>query len=65
MLTSTVEPDAQDSILDVLPRDGSVALEVMAQLSANMVTSIPEADLESFIERVRYYYRNFIQAGTN
>lgn len=54
-----IEPDIQDTILTALPGDGPLALEVMAQLSANMVLSIRGADLESFIERVRHHYISY------
>lgn len=56
MTNPTIENDIQETILEALPSDGLKALEVMAQLSANMILSIPEADLDKFITRVRWNY---------
>jgi len=49
---TTIEPEIQDAILDILPNDPAIALDVMAQLSANMLVSIP-ADLDKFIENLK------------
>lgn len=52
MINLTIEPEIQDKILDILPNDPSIALDIMAQLSANMLVSIP-SDLDKFIENLK------------
>lgn len=49
----TIEPGIQEKILDTLPDDGPLALELMAQLVANMVLSINGADINTFIACLR------------
>lgn len=48
-MTPLLEPEIQDAMLDILPEDGPLALSIMAQLSANMLTSINGANVDDFI----------------
>ena len=45
-----IEPDIQEKILDILPDDGAKALNLMAQLTANMIISIDNANVKNYIE---------------
>lgn len=49
----TKYPDIQEKILDVLPSDGLIALGVMSQLTANMILSIKDANIDSFINNLK------------
>lgn len=49
----TIEPDIQEAILDALPNDGSLALKLMAQLIANMLLSIKDANVNNFINDLK------------
>lgn len=57
----TIEPKAQETILDVLPDDGNLAIEVMCQLLANMILSVP-SNLPKVTERIKFYIDDY--AGT-
>lgn len=59
MSNPTIEPAIQEIILDALPREGNIALEIMAQLSANMVLSIPGAKIEWFLNLVHAHYEAY------
>ena len=48
-MNHTIEPEIQDNILTILPNDGPTALKVMAQLSANMLISIKDANVNDFV----------------
>lgn len=52
-MADTVEPETQEKILDVLPEDGPLSLKIMAQLSANMILSIDNANIDDFIADLR------------
>lgn len=49
----TIEAATQEAILEILPEDGPLALRLMAQLVANMIISIDEGDIETFIADLR------------
>lgn len=51
----TIEPDIQEAILKVLPADGTLAMDLMCQLVANMILSIDEAHLHQTIERIKFH----------
>lgn len=61
MSNLTIEPDTQQIILDALPNEGNIALEVMAQLSANMILSIPGMKLDLFLGMVRAHYEAYCE----
>ena len=50
---STIEPDIQEAILDILPEDGQLATELMCQLLANMILSVPDTDINKISERIK------------
>lgn len=52
-MITAIKPDIQGKILDILPDDGPLALKVMAQLSANMLSSIDDADLDIYIQDIQ------------
>lgn len=52
-MSKTIEPDIQDAILTILPNDPTLALKVMAQLTANMIISINNANINSYIEDLK------------
>jgi hypothetical protein len=60
---TTIEGDIQEIILQVLPDDGALALDVMAQLSANMIMSIKGADIESYVQNLRAQYSAYQRAN--
>lgn len=49
----TIEPDIQDKILNILPDDGTLALKLMSQLTANMLISIKNANYADFITNLK------------
>lgn len=49
----TLEPDIQEKILDILPNDGTLALKVMSQLTANMLISIKNANFVDYINNLK------------
>lgn len=49
----TICPDIQEEIVNMLPDNGHTALKVMAQLCANMLLSIKDADLGLFIKDIQ------------
>ena len=49
-----IERDCQDKILDILPNNPQLALKVMAQMVANMMLSIDDANFEDFSADVKY-----------
>lgn len=51
----TIEPGVQNLILNALPDDGPLALEVMCQLLANLILSIDGASVPSAIERIMFH----------
>lgn len=51
----TIEPDTQELILDVLPKDGLLALELMCQLLANMIISIDGASVTCAIDLIKFH----------
>jgi hypothetical protein len=61
MNNPTIEPEIQEIILETLPDEGNTALEVMAQLSANMVLSIPGAKIDLFLNMVRAHYEAYCE----
>lgn len=55
----TIEPEIQEIILDALPSDGDRALEVMAQLTANMIISIKGANIITYIENLKHHLAQY------
>jgi hypothetical protein len=51
----TIEPVIQETILKALPADGQLAKEVMCQLLANMILSIPNSTVDEIVERLRFH----------
>jgi len=49
----TIEPDIQEAILDILPDSGPRALDVMAQLTANMIIEIKGANINDYVENLK------------
>lgn len=54
MTVKTIEPEIQDKILVILPNDGPLSLKLMAQLTANMIISINDANVTDFIADLHY-----------
>jgi len=59
MMPDTIEPDIQDAIVDILPNDGHKALEVMAQLTANMIISINNANIDDYIKNLKNHLASY------
>ena len=51
----TIEADIQEIILNTLPADGPLAMELMCQLVANMILSIPGATIDKVVERLKFH----------
>ncbi len=51
----TIEPDIQEVILNALPADGPLAMELMCQLMANMILSINEATIHKTVARINFH----------
>jgi len=54
-----IEPDIQEIILDILPSNGQLAMELMCQLTANMILSIPNSNINNVIERIKFYLAEY------
>jgi hypothetical protein len=63
MSTKTIYPDIQEEILIALPDDYHEAVEVMAQLSANILLSGPHLDFAEFMNKVRGYHTAYVEGG--
>jgi len=50
-----IEPEIQEIILDALPANSSRALEVIAQLTANMIISIKDANINNYIDLLKHH----------
>lgn len=48
-MNKSIEPKIQDDILNILPDDGPLALKLMAQLTANIILSIKDANVNDYI----------------
>jgi len=59
MTPDTIEPYIQEAILDVLPNDGHKALDVMAQLTANMILSINNANIDDYIKNLKNHLASY------
>lgn len=55
----TIEPDIQEVILEALPEDGPLAMEVMCQLLANMILSIADASIDKTVERLKFHLADY------
>lgn len=55
----TIEPEVQDIILNILPKDGPIALEVMCQLLANMILSIDGASVTCIIDCIKFHINEY------
>lgn len=53
MTPITIEPDIQEAILDILPDNGPKALDVMAQLTANMIIKIKGANINDYVKNLK------------
>jgi hypothetical protein len=62
MKATTIKADVQNTILTILPDRYDEALDLMAQLSANMILSSPERpDLKSFLANVKAHYDAYLE----
>jgi len=59
MMPDTIEPDIQEAIIVILPNDGYKALEVMAQLTANMILSINNANIDDYIKNLKNHLASY------
>lgn len=64
MKNPTIEPEIQEAILTALPEDGELALQIMAQLCANIVLSVKGANLDRFLVEVELNYLDYTAAET-
>jgi hypothetical protein len=48
----TIKPDIQEAILCLLPDEGDLALCIMAQLLANMILSIKDANAQAVVDLI-------------
>lgn len=55
----TIEPRIQKAILDILPDDGTIAIEVMCQLMANMILSIDKINVNLVVELIKFNLDNY------
>lgn len=55
----TIRPATQELILDALPDEGSEAIELMAQLLANMILCIDGATIDKTIDRLRFHLAEY------
>lgn len=61
MTVRTIEADIQEKILNILPDNYETALEIMAQLSANICLSGKCFDVEAFCNKIRKHYNKYIE----
>lgn len=64
MKPRTIEGAIQEEILEALLNDYETSIELMAQLSANMLLSGPRTDIEAFFVRVRHHHTIYIEYET-
>jgi hypothetical protein len=61
MSIKAIEPDIQEEILEALPSNYKDAIEVMAQLSANMLLSGEGTSIEEFMDLVRAHHTAYME----
>lgn len=61
MKSKTIEGNIQEKILEALPNDYETSVELMAQLSANILLSGPCTNIEAFFAKVRYHHTAYIE----
>ena len=60
MTIPAIEADIQDQLICLLPDDYHTAIEVLAQLSANILLSGERFNIEKFIDKLRKHHAAYI-----
>ena len=55
----TIKPEIQSAILELLPEDGPLAIELVCQLLANMVLSIDGATIPLTVKSLEQHFAEY------